>query len=43
MHAKDIPYNQVFASKYGFVENLSILDLLMNEGRYALQILNQMK
>ena len=43
MHAKDIPYNQVFASKYGFVENLSILDLLMNEGRYTLQILNQMK
>ncbi|MEL6485081.1 MAG: WbqC family protein [Bacteroidota bacterium] len=25
-------YNQVFEEKHGFVENLSVLDLLFNEG-----------
>lgn len=28
-------YTQVFGEKYGFLNNLSILDLLFNEGRYA--------
>ena len=37
-----ISYNQVFAAKHGFIENLSILDLLMNEGRNAIPILNKM-
>ena len=29
----DVPYYQVWADRYGFVPRLSILDLLMNEGR----------
>lgn len=29
------PYTQVFEEKHGFINNLSILDLLFNEGRYA--------
>ena len=33
------PYTQVFEEKYGFLNNLSILDLLFNEGRYALDYL----
>ncbi|MCM4154439.1 WbqC family protein [Gramella sp. AN32] len=37
-------YPQVFAPKLGFIENLSILDLLFNEGNAALQYLeNQEK
>ena len=28
-------YTQVFCDKHGFINNLSILDLLFNEGRYA--------
>ena len=28
-------YTQVFGDKHGFINNLSILDLLFNEGRYA--------
>jgi hypothetical protein len=28
-------YTQVFGEKHGFINNLSILDLLFNEGRYA--------
>lgn len=28
-------YTQVFGEKHGFLNNLSILDLLFNEGRYA--------
>ena len=32
-------YPQVFQEKNGFVSNLSILDLLFNEGRYALEYL----
>jgi WbqC-like protein family len=35
------PYTQVFEEKHGFINNLSILDLLFNEGRYALEYLNK--
>jgi hypothetical protein len=35
------PYTQVFDEKHGFINNLSILDLLFNEGRYALDYLKQ--
>lgn len=33
------PYTQVFGDKHGFLNNLSILDLLFNEGRFALDYL----
>jgi hypothetical protein len=33
------PYTQVFSEKFGFVPNLSILDLLFNEGPSAHQVL----
>lgn len=33
------PYTQVFEEKHGFLNNLSILDLLFNEGRYAVDYL----
>jgi hypothetical protein len=33
------PYTQVFQEKHGFLNNLSILDLVFNEGRYALDYL----
>ncbi|CCG54042.1 Protein of unknown function [Flavobacterium indicum GPTSA100-9 = DSM 17447] len=36
-------YTQVFEEKHGFINNLSILDLLFNEGRYALDYLKQQK
>jgi hypothetical protein len=32
-------YTQVFDDKYGFLNNLSILDLLFNEGKYAMDYL----
>jgi hypothetical protein len=32
-------YMQVFQEKYGFTPNLSIIDLLFNEGPQALQVL----
>jgi hypothetical protein len=35
------PYTQVFGEKHGFINNLSILDLLFNEGRYALDYLRK--
>lgn len=35
------PYTQVFGDKHGFLNNLSILDLLFNEGRYALDYLKR--
>lgn len=35
------PYTQVFGDKHGFINNLSILDLLFNEGRYALDYLKR--
>lgn len=34
-------YTQVFGDKHGFLNNLSILDLLFNEGRYALDYLKR--
>jgi len=36
-------YTQVFGDKHGFINNLSILDLLFNEGRYALEYLKRQK
>lgn len=33
------PYTQVFGEKHGFLNNLSVLDLLFNEGRYSLEYL----
>lgn len=35
------PYTQVFGDKHGFINNLSILDLLFNEGRFTLDYLKQ--
>jgi hypothetical protein len=35
------PYTQVFGEKHGYINNLSILDLLFNEGRYALDYLKK--
>jgi hypothetical protein len=32
-------YTQVFDDKHGFLNNLSVLDLLFNEGRYAMDYL----
>lgn len=34
-------YTQVFEEKHGFINNLSILDLLFNEGRYAMEYLKK--
>lgn len=36
-------YTQVFEEKHGFLPNLSILDLLFNEGRYAVDYLKNQK
>lgn len=35
------PYTQVFEEKHGFLNNLSALDLLFNEGRFALDYLKK--
>jgi len=35
------PYTQVFGDKHGYLNNLSILDLLFNEGRYAMDYLKK--
>jgi hypothetical protein len=37
------PYTQVFVEKHGYINNLSILDLLFNEGRFALDYLKNQK
>lgn len=34
-----VPYTQVFSEKHGFIANLSILDLIFNEGPNSLNIL----
>lgn len=34
-------YTQVFDDKHGFLNNLSILDLLFNEGKYAMDYLKE--
>lgn len=34
-------YTQVFGDKHGYLNNLSILDLLFNEGKYALDYLKK--
>jgi hypothetical protein len=36
-------YTQVFDDKYGFINNLSILDLLFNEGKFAMDYLKNQK
>ncbi len=36
-------YSQVFDDKYGFINNLSILDLIFNEGKFALDYLKSQK
>jgi hypothetical protein len=33
------PYTQVFDDKHGFLNNLSVLDLLFNEGKFAMDYL----
>lgn len=40
-HSLFEPYTQVFDDKHGFLNNLSVLDLLFNEGRYAMDYLKQ--
>jgi WbqC-like protein family len=37
------PYTQVFDDKHGFLNNLSVLDLLFNEGKYAMDYLKNQK
>lgn len=36
-------YTQVFDDKHGFINNLSVLDLLFNEGKYAVDYLKKQK
>ncbi len=36
-------YTQVFGEKHGFISNLSVLDILFNEGRFALEYLKKQK
>ena len=38
----DVPYYQVWADRHGFVPRLSILDLLMHEGRAGIFTLANM-
>lgn len=37
-----VPYQQVFQERSGFLPNLSIIDLLLNEGPEAVQLLRRM-
>jgi len=34
-----VPYTQVFSSKFGFIPNLSILDLIFNKGTESIRVL----
>ena len=36
-----LPYQQVFQERYGFIANLSIIDLLFNEGPQALEVMRR--
>ena len=36
-------YTQVFDDKHGFINNLSVLDLLFNEGKYAMDYLKNQR
>lgn len=38
---KVIPYQQVFAEKFGFLPNMSIIDLIFNEGPQALDVIER--
>ena len=38
-HSVFEPYTQVFDDKHGFLNNLSVLDLLFNEGKFAMDYL----
>ncbi|PJJ11073.1 WbqC-like protein [Flavobacterium sp. 1] len=38
-HSLFEPYTQVFDDKHGFLNNLSVLDLLFNEGKFAMDYL----
>lgn len=38
---QNTPYPQVFENKHQFIPNLSILDLVFNEGKYAVDYLRQ--
>ncbi|WP_348825153.1 WbqC family protein [Flavobacterium aestuarii] len=38
-HSVFEPYKQVFDDKHGFLNNLSVLDLLFNEGKFAMDYL----
>ncbi len=42
-HSQFEVYSQVFKEKAGFLNNLSILDLLFNEGKYAMDYLRTQK
>jgi hypothetical protein len=41
-HFMALPYPQVFESKYGFIPNLSVIDLLFNEGGHAREVMEGM-
>jgi hypothetical protein len=40
-HSVFEPYKQVFDDKHGFLNNLSVLDLLFNEGKFAMDYLKK--